>query len=145
MIRLLDKMILLTVTCIAFSGYIEAKHTYGNLVVESVCRVHDGDTFIVNIADVHPIIGKEISVRIDGIDTPEMTDSRPCIKELAVKARDYVTQRLHNAKVIELVNLQRDKYFRLLARVYVDGEDLAEELIQVGLAQPYDGHAKPVW
>lgn len=126
-------------------GSLEAKHTYGNLYIESLVRVHDGDTFIVDIANVHPIIGKSISVRINGIDTPEITDSRPTIKALAIAARDYVTQRLQCAKTIELVNVQRDKYFRLLADVYVDGINLAEDLIQNGLAQFYDGGTKPTW
>jgi endonuclease YncB( thermonuclease family) len=135
-------LLLLLFTC---PDFLEAKHTYGNLYVLKVDRVHDGDTFIAEISDVHPIIGKEISIRINGIDTPEITDKRPAIKELAIKARDYVQQRLLKSCVIELINVQRDKYFRLLADVYVDGVNLADELIRAGLAKPYDGKTKPEW
>lgn len=110
-----------------------------------VDRVHDGDTFIAEIIGVHPIIGKEISIRIKGIDTPEVTDKRRDIKELALRARDYVAHRLQQAQVIELFDIQRDKYFRILADVYVDGVNLAEELILEGLAKPYDGKTKPEW
>jgi len=124
---------------------LEATHTYGNLFVEKLERVHDGDTFIVNIAHVHPLIGKEISVRINGIDSPEITDHRPNIKELAIKARDYVIERLKHAQVIELLNTRRDKYFRILADVEVDGVNLADELLREGLALPYDGGTKPIW
>lgn len=126
-------------------GVLEGKPTYGNLFVESVVRVHDGDTFTVDIADVHPIIGKAISIRINHIDTPEITDKRARVKALALDARDYVKVRLLQASCIELTNIQRDKYFRVLADVYVDGKNLAQELIQKGFAQPYDGGAKPNW
>ena len=138
-------IICLSISFFACFGSIEAKQIYGNLCVKTVDRVHDGDTFIVGIDDVHPIIGKEISIRINGIDTPEITDKRPHIKKLAIKARDYAANLLHNAQKIELVNIQRDKYFRLLADVYVDGVNLGEELIQAGLAHTYDGHTKSKW
>ncbi len=124
---------------------LQAKQLYGNLCVKTVKRVHDGDTFIVDIANVHPIIGQDISVRIHGIDSPEITDKREEIHSLAFKARDYVKERLQNAKSIELNNVQRDKYFRLLADVRVDGADLASELLAKNLAKPYKGKTKPTW
>ena len=37
-----------------------------------IIRVYDGDTFFVNIPYVHWLIGSNISVRIRGIDTPEI-------------------------------------------------------------------------
>ncbi|MFI0434818.1 MAG: thermonuclease family protein [Parachlamydiaceae bacterium] len=124
---------------------LEAARCYGALQVDKVCRVHDGDTFIVDIFDVHPLIGEKISIRIAKIDTPEITDKREKIKKMAIEARDYVADRLNHANIIELTNMQRDKYFRILADVYIDGIDLAEELISKGLAKPYDGAKKPVW
>jgi len=130
------------ITCF---GALEAKHEYGDLCMTTVLRVHDGDTFIGNIEGVHPIIGEGISVRINGIDCPEITDKRPVIKALAIQARDYVIQRLQKTNKIELRQLQRDKYFRLLANVYVDGTNLADELVFLGLAKHYDGGKKPVW
>jgi endonuclease YncB( thermonuclease family) len=127
------------------SAALFAKHTYGNLVVETVKRVHDGDTFIADIADVHPIIGKGISIRIKGIDSPEITDKRPDVKALAIEAREYVKARLSGVSRIELNNIGRDKYFRILADVYVDGVNLAEELLEEGLAVPYHGKTRPEW
>jgi len=126
-------------------GTLEAARTFGNLRVEKVCRVHDGDTFIADIGDIHPLIGSQISIRIGGIDSPEITDKRVEIKKLAVQARDYVAERLNHAGVIVLVNIQRDKYFRILADVHVDDCNLATELINLGLAKPYDGGKKPQW
>lgn len=132
----------------AFCGrgnFLEAKRTYGHLHVQKVDRVHDGDTFIVEIADVHPLIGTQVSVRIHGIDTPEITDKREEVRLLAIQARDYVAKRLEGAQSIALLNVQRDKYFRILADVLVDGVNLAEELVEKGLAKRYDGGVKPQW
>ena len=44
-----------------------------------------------------------------------------------------------DAKTIELKNPQRDKYFRVLAEVWIDGESLGEKLKSDGLAKDYDG------
>jgi len=59
---------------------------------------------------------------------------RPCIKTLKTQLR--------SADVIKLVSLRRDKYFRLLAEVSIDGEDLGYSLIKNDLARPYDGGKK---
>jgi len=52
---------------------------------------------------------------------------------------------LRLADVIKLTNLRRDKYFRLLAEVSIDGEDLGYSLIKNDLARPYDGGKKIGW
>lgn len=130
---------------LGFSFVLEAKSSYGNLMIKSVNRVHDGDTFIANIEGVHPLIGSDISIRIKGIDTPEITDHRQDIKDLALRAKEYVNQRLRHAATVELKDVQRDKYFRILADVLVDGNNIAQELVQLGFAKPYDGKAKPTW
>lgn len=46
---------------------------------------------------------------------------------------------------IELRNIQRSKYFRILADVYIDGVSLADNLIQSGHARPYDGGKRLGW
>ena len=47
---------------------------------------------------------------------------------------------------IELKNPQRDKYFTVLAEVWIDGESLGEKLKSDGLAKDYDGEgARPEW
>ena len=52
---------------------------------------------------------------------------------------------LKTAKVIELRNIQRGKYFRIVADVYVDDKNLADILIKNNLALPYDGGTKRDW
>lgn len=41
--------------------------------------------------------------------------------------------------------MERGKYFRIVADIEVDGENLAELLLDNGLAKPYDGRNKPEW
>jgi endonuclease YncB( thermonuclease family) len=119
--------------------------TYPDLVCNQVVSVYDGDTFKCDIFCIPAIIGDDISIRINGIDTPEMKDKRPEVKELAEKAKQFVTDRVMSAEVIELRNPQRGKYFRIVADVYIDGVNLADELIKAGMAKPYDGGTKEGW
>ena len=110
----------------------------------TVLKVRDGDTFVINIENVPDVFGKEIAVRIRGIDTPELNDKREEIKAIAIKAKEELEKLLYSGKKIVLYNLGRDKYFRLLASVKVGDIDVAEYLIKKGLAKEYDGGAK-VW
>ena len=113
--------------------------------------MRDGDTFVINIENVPDVFGKEIAVRIRGIDTPELNDSREEIRKISIQAKEELEKLLtsgdaysgQNPKVI-LYNLGRDKYFRLLASVKVDNVDIAEHMIKKGLAKEYDG-GKKVW
>jgi endonuclease YncB( thermonuclease family) len=74
-----------------------------------------------------------------------MTDDRPDIKRKAIAARDHLRQRLVTAEEILLKNVARDKYFRVLADIWVDGISIQRELIAKGLAKPYDGGTKSSW
>lgn len=119
--------------------------TYGDVQDVEFVSNHDGDTITVNIKGWPPVCGELISVRVLGIDTPEMTDRRSPIRSLAQQARAFTESKLKAAKRIDLKRVQRDKYFRLLAEVYVDNENLAQQLLKAGLAKPYDGGAKLPW
>ncbi|MGE0762334.1 MAG: thermonuclease family protein [Bdellovibrionales bacterium] len=108
-------------------------------------RNYDGDTFTINIPSVHPLIGKQITVRISGIDTPEMEGGSSCERRAAQRAQLATERMLRAARRINLRNIQRDKYFRVLADVEVDGVAVAGKLLKMGLAVPYDGgHKNPV-
>lgn len=118
------------------------KQTYGNVTVNEVTSIYDGDTFRVNIKSYPGIIGEKMAVRINGIDTPEIKGK--CKKEIdfARAAKQFTVTALRNAKNIELRNMQRGKYFRIAADVYVDNISLGELLIKKNLAVPYDGGTK---
>ncbi len=81
-------------------------------------------------------------MRLSGIDTPEKRGK--CLKEkvLAIKARKRVRTLLSQAQTIVLKNVQRGKYFRIVAEVWADGVNVSEVLIQEGLAVVYDGETK---
>ena len=110
-----------------------------------IVSIHDGDTITVDVPSFPAIIGDNISVRLSGIDTPEMTDKRPEVKALAIKAREVLKQILHKAKKIELTELKRDKYFRIDATVIADGVNVQDTLQNLELAKPYDGGKKLPW
>ncbi len=115
---------------------------YGSVVVSEVTSIYDGDTFRANIKEYPELIGYRIGVRVNGIDTPEMRGK--CLKEkkLARAAKQFSVEKLRGAKKIELRNMKRGKYFRIVADVYVDGESLGIMLIEQGLAVVYDGGHK---
>lgn len=57
-----------------------------------------------------------------------------------------ITQKLMvQAQKFELQEPRRDKYFRILAKVMADGEEVAQELVKAGLAVSYDGGKKQKW
>jgi len=49
------------------------------------------------------------------------------------------TDILKDAEQIILRNMERGKYFRIAADVIVDGENLADMMIEAGMAVSYDG------
>ena len=124
---------------------LQAKPQYGTVTVSKVISVYDGDTFRVNIDSLPPIVGKNIPIRVNGVDTPEIRGKCQYEKNLALKARDFVRVKLANAKEIKLTNLQRGKYFRVVANVLVDGVSLEKELLDNELAYEYSGGRKLSW
>ena len=61
---------------------------------------------------------------------------------MAIKARDLVREWVRVAQSIVLKEVKRGKYFRLVATVEADGQDVSDLLIQEGLAVPYEGGTK---
>ena len=111
----------------------------------TIISVRDGDTFVIDIPDIPDVFGKNIAVRIRGIDTPEKNDEREEIRAIAYQAKQELTDLLLNGEQVVLYNLGRDKYFRLLASVRVGELDVADYLIEKKLAKPYNGGKKNVW
>ena len=104
----------------------------------TVVDVYDGDTFYINVEGWDPIVGERLGVRVNGVDTPEIRGTKGHTKELAYGAKHYTENALKNAKSIELRNVHRGKYFRIIADVYVDGELLSDQLIERGLGSVYE-------
>ncbi len=106
---------------------------------------YDGDTIYVTMPGLPPEISA-MSVRINGIDTPEIRGKCQAEKDMAVKARDYVLGLLSAAKTVQFCNPQWGKYAgRVVADVKVDGKLLSELLIENSLGRPYDGGKREGW
>ncbi|WP_416694028.1 thermonuclease family protein [Candidatus Pseudothioglobus sp. Uisw_050_01] len=140
----MKKLLLLLALCLGvFTA--QAAPEYGTVIVSKVISVYDGDTFRVDIDSLPPIVGKNIPIRLNGVDTPEIRGKCKYEKDLALEARDFVRNKLANAKEIKLTKLQRGKYFRVVADVYVDGVSLEQELLENKLAYKYTGGKKSSW
>ena len=139
--KIVSLVLLFSLCCLAYS----VEKTYGNVVITKVVSVYDGDTFTAAIDTYPAIVGDRINIRVSGIDTPEMRGKSATEKVLARKAKAEAKKILTTGKVVELRNIRRDKYFRILAEVYVDGKSLAKYLINKGLAVPYEGGTKINW
>lgn len=142
--------VLFVLLSIAFAR--AAERTYGNSPRAVFVSVYDGDTATFDVPSWPKIIGERIGVRVLGVDCPELKSHTPEIKALAVKAKEFTESQLKQAKRVELHDLARDKYFRIVADVVIydrkrggRGEHLSKLLLDAGLARPYDGGTKEPW
>jgi len=115
------------------------------LLTIAVLSVHDGDTLTINLPCELAAVCSKVSVRINGIDTPEIKDPRPDMKLLAQKARSRLIDLTSPAHKVEMQIIGRDKYFRLDAEIYSDGVPVSKTLLEEGLARPYTGVGKKPW
>jgi len=118
---------------------------YGDVVVSDITSIYDADTFKVNIKHWPDVIGKQVSIRVLGVDAPELRGKCAAEKAAALKAKQFTVEFLRAGQVIELRKIKRGKYFRLLAAVYVDGKNLADALVKAKLARSYDGGRRLGW
>ena len=107
--------------------------------------VTDGDTFKARV----PVWqGVEIvtSVRVNGIDAPELRGKCDFEKVKAEEASAALAHYLQTAKSVTLQNVKDDKYSgRVVADVMVDGKSLSSEMIRTGLVRPYSGGTRLGW
>ena len=117
-------------------------------VTALVTGAYDGDTLSVE-AGIWPDLTWTGSVRILGVDTPEIRGACETERLLAIAARDYIRELLLDESVI-LANVENDKYGgRVLADVYIwQDEELArvsDLLIANGHAREYYGGTRQGW
>jgi micrococcal nuclease len=111
----------------------------------SLIRVIDGDTVE---ADVHVWPGHtvRVSVRLRGIDAPELRAGCEAEKTAALHARDVLAGLLE-AGAFHVRNVAGDKFFgRVVADIETpEGEGIADRLLTAGIVRPYDGKARASW
>jgi hypothetical protein len=111
---------------------LEFVQSYGDAEVSSVLRLDKHVRLYCNIADLPPIIGQNIPVRINGLKSAENTEDN---LELLMFLNDLFLSKKSKPDQIILKDIRRGKEFCLIANIEVDGRDLCEMLIEKKLAQ----------
>ncbi|MGM0804252.1 MAG: thermonuclease family protein [Bacillota bacterium] len=102
----------------------------GKKIPVKVAKVVDGDTIKVRVD------GKLETVRFLLVDTPESVHPSKPVQPFSKEASTYTQGILKDANVeLELGIGERDKYGRLLAYVFADGQSVQENLLKHGLAR----------
>jgi micrococcal nuclease len=109
-----------------------------------VIKVYDADT--ITIASKLPYNESpmyRLSVRLNGIDTPEIKGKSVEEEEktAAKLARDFVANLVLN-KYVRLENIESEKYGRILADVYIGDVHLNDLLLRERYAVKYGGGTK---
>ncbi len=101
-------------------------------------RTIDGDTIVLDIDLGMGVWLHDQSVRLFGINTPELRSDDEGQRKKAIAARDFVAEALSASKHLT-TKTHKDrtgKYGRLLADIYTqDGQCLNDMLVDAGLAE----------
>ncbi len=123
---------LIILICIVFNAVAFAE---SERIEVKYIKTSDGDTarFEVN--------GEDRRVRFLGINTPEVAGEDKVEEPYGNEALEYTKSRLDNAKKFEIEydeNADKeDRFGRILAYIWVDGELFQEELVKNGYAKTY--------
>lgn len=110
---------------------------------------YDGDTLYVTMPGLPDSI-RQMSVRVAGIDTPEIRGQCPAERAYAVQARDYVatllTDSIATGTPIRFCDPSWGRYGgRVVAYVAIGDQWLHDIMIHAHLARPYDGGKRASW
>jgi micrococcal nuclease len=112
--------------------------------IKEIVKVVDGDTVDVLIDLGFHVYHKE-RVRLSGIDTPEMNSNNVLEKEMAKKAKTFITTWLKEQKNLTIKTYKDDKYGRLLGEIFGNGGVCVNNLLmEKGLAWDYLTNTKDV-
>ncbi len=108
-------------------------------ILYPVTKVLDGDTFIANVS------GYEITIRLIGIDTPEIVDPRKPVQCYGEEASKKAKEILENKSVYLEKDIEKEKtsksydiYGRVLAYARLgDGTSYNQYMIENGYAREY--------
>ena len=102
-----------------------------------IVSVYDGDTITVDIDLGLKTWIRGEKIRIFGINAPEVKGPQ---RVAGLASRDFLRSKLPEGKLVTINTIKdkQGKYGRYLARVDVDGVDVATLLVAEGHAQIYD-------
>lgn len=123
-----------------------------NTLSEATKRVAQAAVERVNLSQLTVVDGDTLrhsgrSIRLVGFDTPETYRARcPNERTLGNAATNRLRDLLARASTVELVYLRRqDRYGRDLARLMLDGQDIADIMVEDGFARRYSGGQRRSW
>lgn len=128
--------------CLAQDIPYDCMHTDTEFKCVRYIDCYDGDTCTVDIPNTHPYFGKDAHVRIYGINAPEITSKDLCEKKAAQRAKARVIELVSNAKQINLIDIGKEKFGRILAKIIADGQNVGSILLNEKLAYEYYGDTK---
>ena len=106
------------------------------IIYARIEEIYDGDTVkIIVLFGETPV---KLSLRILGIDTPEIKGQCASELALALRAKEF-TQSFLKGGHVEIRQTGIDKYGRVLATIRRGDQDLGDALIAEGLARPWRG------
>jgi micrococcal nuclease len=101
-----------------------------------IASVYDGDTIRVDIDLGFNIIMKNESVRLYGIDTPELRGEEKVFGyESKNKLLEYIP--VGSEVLIQTIKDSKEKYGRYLGIIFVNGVNINEEMVKNGYAVEY--------
>lgn len=112
-------------------------------------RTIDGDTIDLWI-DLGEKIYLRRTLRIDGIDVPELRSSNEVERDaaafVAAKVRDWITIiSPEKGDSYVLSKVKPDKFGRMLGDISIAGAYLSAHLMALGFARPYHGGERKPW
>jgi len=137
----------MVVTFLSANVYAESNcvHDSSKLKCLEFVKSYSGDTAMFNIPHLHHLLGKEIKISLLGIKAPGVYSKNACTKKVAKKAKSFVKELYKNAKVIEVVDVKRNKSFGLQGRVLVDNQDVSKILLKKNYAVSAVNFKKTDW
>lgn len=108
-----------------------------------VLKVLDGDTVRVEIRLWFSQTLTE-TIRIEGIDAPELKARCPQEAEGAERAKTRLTELLSPGHV-EVWNVRREKYGRALGTITAQGMNVGDTMLKEGLVRAYAGGKRQSW
>ena len=97
-----------------------------------IIKIFDGDTVRVKG------FGLQFTIRLVGIDTPELGKKRKKDQPYSQEAKKKLTRLIHK-KTISLEQYGTGSYNRVLAEIFVNATNINLEMVRSGLAEVYQG------
>lgn len=108
------------------------EHTINGNGIGNVVRVEDGDTIIVKRK------GKNQSIRLIGIDTPETRKKNQPDQPYGRKAKQFLQELTKDQQVL-IQEYGVDQYNRVIGELFVGSTNVNMELVKRGFAEAYHG------